>query len=289
MDTQSLLSYLQTAPQPIPHAPTPHAPFLPDLPSPRGSTLYSHHDVPPSAVGVWADFHLAAVLQRFEPLLRKVHLPANPYADSPPQEVYGAEAVRLRVGEYIMPRVRRALRRTFNHLDDATTDAVHAADATDGDGERRGGRAYTRICWQFGAAADGSRELIFGDETADPADRHNRLPGRIKMSTSWARNMSSAEQPSRNRWKFSRGLAQVRYAAYCYGARYGYILTDRELVAFKRVRLGEGRGRGRERLLLAEPVAWSEKGSGEEVRMTVLLGLWYLGMLAAEDGWEMGE
>lgn len=58
-----------------------------------------------------------------------------------------------------------------------------------------------------------------------------------------------------------------------HNARYGYILTNTELVAVKRL---EGGGR----LAVSTPMPWRGGGVGE---LSVLLALWYLGMLAAED------
>ena len=59
-----------------------------------------------------------------------------------------------------------------------------------------------------------------------------------------------------------------------HNAQYGYILTDTELVAVKYL---EGSGR----LAVSTAVPWTRGGVGV---LSVLLALWYLGMLAAEDG-----
>ncbi|KAL2821314.1 hypothetical protein BDW59DRAFT_174282 [Aspergillus cavernicola] len=68
-------------------------------------------------------------------------------------------------------------------------------------------------------------------------------------------------------------LAQVNFYMRQHNARYGYILTNTELVAVKRL---EGSGR----LAVSTAVPWRRGGVGE---LSVLLALWYLGMLAAED------
>lgn len=62
--------------------------------------------------------------------------------------------------------------------------------------------------------------------------------------------------------------------------RYGFLLTNKELVAVKRLdRDGS--------LSLADPIPWGASGTEEQPRMTVLLRLWYLGLLAADDGWQL--
>ncbi|OOF90492.1 hypothetical protein ASPCADRAFT_400776 [Aspergillus carbonarius ITEM 5010] len=69
-------------------------------------------------------------------------------------------------------------------------------------------------------------------------------------------------------------LAQVNFYMRQHNAQYGYILTDTELVAVKYL---EGSGR----LAVSTAVPWTRGGVGV---LSVLLALWYLGMLAAEDG-----
>jgi hypothetical protein len=57
--------------------------------------------------------------------------------------------------------------------------------------------------------------------------------------------------------------------------RYGYILTDRQFVAIKRLdRSGN--------LQVATPVPWTAVTRDCQARMTVLLGLWYSDMLVSE-------
>lgn len=59
-------------------------------------------------------------------------------------------------------------------------------------------------------------------------------------------------------------------------ARYSFILTDSELVAVRRLdRNGN--------LELSNSVPWTATGTVERPSMTVLLGLWYLSMLAAHE------
>lgn len=58
--------------------------------------------------------------------------------------------------------------------------------------------------------------------------------------------------------------------------RYGYVLTDRELVVIrKRNEQGD--------LEVSTPIPWATQGTAANPRLTVLLALWHLGMLAAHD------
>lgn len=50
------------------------------------------------------------------------------------------------------------------------------------------------------------------------------------------------------------------------GARYGFVITDLELVAIRR-RDGDGR------LELSDPIGWESYGNAAQPQLTVLLGL----------------
>ncbi|KKZ67176.1 hypothetical protein EMCG_07121 [[Emmonsia] crescens] len=66
--------------------------------------------------------------------------------------------------------------------------------------------------------------------------------------------------------------------SYRHNARYGFVLTDTELVPIRRL---DANGN----LLVARAIPWEVAGPG---RLTILLGLWYLGMLgAADDDWQL--
>jgi hypothetical protein len=63
-----------------------------------------------------------------------------------------------------------------------------------------------------------------------------------------------------------------------HNARYGFVLTDTELVLIKRL---DADGN----LLVARDIPCEVREPG---RLTILLGLWYLGMLAAaDDDWHL--
>jgi hypothetical protein len=82
--------------------------------------------------------------------------------------------------------------------------------------------------------------------------------------------------------EFRQALSQVNYYYMKqHHARYGYILTDRELVAMQR------RDRNGN-LDLSSRIPWSRQGTAQQPQSTVLLALWYLGMLAATNGGPTG-
>jgi hypothetical protein len=76
-----------------------------------------------------------------------------------------------------------------------------------------------------------------------------------------------------------------------YGTRYGFILTDQELVAIRRVQGQDGKAVKGD-LELSLPIPWKSdkalyepksRSRSQAPRLTVALALWYLGMLAAQD------
>ena len=102
----------------------------------------------------------------------------------------------------------------------------------------------------------------------------NRAPGDIKPSWKWS---SSLRFQANTVHEFKQVLSQVNFYMKQHHARYGYILTDRELVAIRRRdRAGN--------LDLSLRIPWSKQGTAQQPALTVLLALWYLGMLAATNG-----
>lgn len=71
-----------------------------------------------------------------------------------------------------------------------------------------------------------------------------------------------------------------------YGTRYGFILTDQELVAIRRVQGQDGKA-VKGGLQLSHPIPWKSdkapyepksRSRSQAPRLTVALALWYLGM-----------
>ncbi|RAH86023.1 hypothetical protein BO86DRAFT_415533 [Aspergillus japonicus CBS 114.51] len=110
--------------------------------------------------------------------------------------------------------------------------------------------------------------------------RPNRLPGDVKPSYKWNLNMID-DRDEHVQKEFKQILSQVNYYMKQHHTRYGFVITDQELVAIKRLnRDGE--------LQVSDSIPWTDRGTPDQPCMTVLLALWYLGMLAADErGWRL--
>ncbi|KKZ60906.1 hypothetical protein EMCG_00667 [[Emmonsia] crescens] len=105
--------------------------------------------------------------------------------------------------------------------------------------------------------------------------RPNRLPGDVKPSYKWSMGLRNHPTPSK-RTEFKQVLSQVNFYMKQHHACYSFILTNRELVAVRRLdRNGN--------LQLSDSIPWTARGTASQPRLTVLLGLWYLCMLASRD------
>jgi hypothetical protein len=115
----------------------------------------------------------------------------------------------------------------------------------------------------------------FDPNIQPPESRPNRAPGDMKPSWKWTSALRN--DPLRNRRdQFKQALSQINWYMKQHHTQYGYILTDTELVAVRRL----GRNGNIE---LSAPIAWTTHGDAVHPQLTVLLALWYLGMLASED------
>lgn len=72
--------------------------------------------------------------------------------------------------------------------------------------------------------------------------------------------------------QYRQVLSQVNFYMNQHGSRYGFILTDQELLAFRKLN-NDGN------LEIAASVPWSTQGTEDQPLLTILLALWYLGML----------
>ncbi|KAJ5106216.1 hypothetical protein N7456_002891 [Penicillium angulare] len=114
-------------------------------------------------------------------------------------------------------------------------------------------------------------------ELVKGASGPNRLPGGLKSSVKWKSSWGSSEAEEMEKRFYLLELARIHlYMERC-GTRYGFILTDQELVAIKR---DDTSGR----LALSEAIPLTSGGTG---KISVALALWYLGMLAAKSDWKI--
>ncbi|KGY15354.1 hypothetical protein PABG_11655 [Paracoccidioides brasiliensis Pb03] len=101
-----------------------------------------------------------------------------------------------------------------------------------------------------------------------------RAPGDVKPSWKWSTAMAMGS--AQDQTKFRQVLSQVNHYMKQHGSWYDFVLTDNELVTIRRL---DGNGR----LELSMPIFWENRGTAAQLCLTVMLALWYLGMLAAQN------
>ncbi|KUL82064.1 hypothetical protein ZTR_10678 [Talaromyces verruculosus] len=247
--SQTLLQFLSVALPAIPVGGT--APSR-NTTNPR----YGADDI--TSILPWPEFNYVTIIQRYGTILNSKLIRPDPFT-SPPAAIKDEPHLHLRFAELLLPRVRRGLRAGFEQLapellvrrlSPLTFDGGSSADLID----------------QF--RPDTAFIVIGGHAASSP----NRAPGDLKVSWKWQSSMQSSRAAIDQR-EYKQVLAQVNFYMDQHNARHGYILTNTEFVAVKRLD-GEGR------LAVSMAIPWTSGGIGQ---LSVLLALWYLGMLAAED------
>ncbi|KAJ9299692.1 hypothetical protein DTO271G3_2576 [Paecilomyces variotii] len=253
-NTVPLMVYLQNALPAIPTNPPPHPGRN------TTDTAYQARDI--REIAVWHGFNLQTIMHRYGNILGQTHLPPDPLPNSPPRAITARSVLRGRIWEYVFPRVRRGLRAAFNTL--TATNQMNG---------------LTSVSFHVGEAAK-----IIEDYTPDTAyfalalpagTSWNRAPGDIKPSWQWSTALANHPMAG-YRTEFRQALSQVNWYMKQHNSRYGFILTNEELVVIRRL---DNHGN----LELAPPIPFTAGGTVAQPRMTVLLALWYLGMLAAQD------
>ncbi|OJD24728.1 hypothetical protein ACJ73_03907 [Blastomyces percursus] len=254
-NNQTLLNYLMVAP---PSLPTQNTNKTPNTTNPN----YSWGDI--NSVGQWPEFTYTHIMHHYGTLLQQVQIASEPMPNSTPQPINTEPMFALHFNTYIQSRLRRALRVGFQrlapqlanlHLTPITVDIGDAATIID---NYRPDIAFFRA----GSALNSSP---------------NRCPGDLKVSWKWGSGYRTSLVPG-DRREFLQVLSQVNYYMGQHRTRYGFVLSDTELVPIKRL---DENGN----LLVAQAIPWEAKGPG---RLTILLGLWYLGMLGvADNDWRL--
>ncbi|RAL14145.1 uncharacterized protein BO97DRAFT_21539 [Aspergillus homomorphus CBS 101889] len=249
MDNQSLLQYLSIA--------------LPTIPlrrvAPSTNTTNPYYDAADiSQVIDWPDFNYATIIQRYGGILNAKQIAADPFS-SPPAAIWDQPHFRSRFAELLLPRVRRALRAGFEELAPQLEQLGPVPVTFDGGSSA----AYVD---QF---PPDTAFVALGGIYAESA---NRAPGDLEVSGNWRSDYRFSPDPSDQR-QYKQVLSQVNYHMDQHNARHGFVLTNAELVAVKRL---DTNGR----LAVSVSIAWTAGGHGQ---LTVLMGMWYLGMLAAEE------
>lgn len=250
----TLMSYLQYGPARLPLLPPPRIKSLSSV-----DMTYSHSFI--ESLSPWSNFNIHTVMQQYGPLLDAVTIENEYVPNSPPGTVNSQNVLRSHLAECIHPRIRRSLRAAFQHkaqfpaLQDLTTLSFSVGQSAMRLGKLRPDFAYF-------------------DPTRNAAIASNRAPGLIKPSWEWKSAMVRGCGDDMKQYK--QVLSEVIYHMRQHETRYGFILTDQELVVLKRVDAEWN-------LEAAAPVPWTTAGTSGAPRLTVCLALWYLGMLAAHD------
>lgn len=253
-NTQTLLNYLAVAP---PGLSTQETNKTPNTTNDR----YSWRDI--NSVGYWAELTYAHIIHRYGHLLQ-VQIASEPMPNSPAQPINTEPMFAVRFTTYIQSRLRRALRTSFQQLTPQIANLQLTPITIDiGDG--------ARIIDNF------RPDIAFFQAGSTLNTSPNRCPGDLKVSWKWGSNWCTASAPE-DRREYKQVLSQVNFYMKQHKARYGFILTDAELVPIKRLNSNGD-------LLVAQAIPWEARGPG---RLTILLGLWYLGMLgAADNDWRL--
>lgn len=230
--------------------------------NPGGNTTNSAYEADDiQDVRHWTQFNITSVRQRYQNVLTATTLPLDPFPTSPPHGINSETGVRARIIETVNPRVRRGLRAIFNQL--------HTTGQLDG---------LTPLSLDIGEAAttpNGFKpDIAYFVVGLAVGAGSNRAPGDVKPGYKW--NTGMATEPGIREVQFRQALSQVNWYMRQHRTRYGFIITNLELVAIRRL---DDHGN----LELSAPIPWENQGTVQQPRLTVLMALWYLGMLAAQD------
>ncbi|OOF98428.1 hypothetical protein ASPCADRAFT_205663, partial [Aspergillus carbonarius ITEM 5010] len=102
-------------------------------------------------------------------------------------------------------------------------------------------------------------DIAYFMETLSSGNGPNRAPGDVKPSWKWSTALAAHPRLSM-RTEYRQALSQVNYYMEQHGSRYGFLLTDRELVVFRRV---DDDGN----LELAPAIPWVRGGTDEEPQL----------------------
>ncbi|KAK2812053.1 hypothetical protein FQN50_001763 [Emmonsiellopsis sp. PD_5] len=242
-ELEPLLDYLMLAPPHFPPASTTRTPNT-------TSDAYSWKNI--TSVGHWPEFTCSQIMQHYGTLLQSAQIASQPMPDTPLQPVKTEVDLACRYYAYLHPRLRRALRAAFHHLVPQLANLHLTPLAIDG------GKELT--------------DILFFDAVGMPDTSPSRCVGIIKVSWKWGSDWGTSEVEEK-RIEYRQVLSEIDFYMKRHGARYGFVLTDVELVPLKRL---DEYGN----VLVARAIPWETRGPG---RLTILLGMWYLAMLEADD------
>lgn len=219
----------------------------------------------------WDDFNISTILGKYGNVLENAVIDYDPIPPSPTRVMENEGAVLSEVYENLRPRIGRSLRSGFqfmaenNLMNDRTPMTIDVGDAA---------------CNHPQAKPD----MAFFDFRAAPLSVPNRCPGCIRPAWEYHGDQDILASPPAG---FLEGISDVSADMNRNDTRYGYLITDKGLVAIKRV---DTNGT----LQITSPIPWydPERAASSEPQLTMLLALWYLGMLASlnegPEQWKFG-
>ncbi|OJD18202.1 hypothetical protein AJ78_01760 [Emergomyces pasteurianus Ep9510] len=237
-----------------------HGNFSPEIPAERSPCVTNERaslllrailrtmpmDTPSSGtLPIGSNSTLLSTRQRYGNLLTTTLLPADPFPASPPQTINAENTLK---GWF------QQLHAT-HRLAGLTSVGLDVGEAAVTPGGFKPDTAYYALALAYGTGP-------------------NRAPGDIKPSWKW--NTALRTGYPNQRAEFKQALSQVNYYMNQHKTRYGFLITNLELVAIRRL---DNNGS----LELSTPIPWEAQGTATQPRLTVLLALWYIGMLAAQD------
>ncbi|XWW93993.1 hypothetical protein V2A60_001932 [Cordyceps javanica] len=221
---------------------------------------YSPEDI--THVASWTGFNLCTIEEKFRPVLRDTQIAAEPMPTSVPPVVRNKTDVEAHVADYLRRPMRHALAAGYDQMRSTNTLGHYRIREW---GLQGAARSLGRYTPDYSLVAPGT----------NPRFTANHLPGDARSSLTWRSCWRNHETKSLSN-AYLDALAQVNYYMKRHGTRYAYIITELEFVAIERL---SDKGE----LAVSASIPWDARGSPGNPRLTVMLALWYLGMLASHN------
>ncbi|KAJ5278678.1 hypothetical protein N7478_004050 [Penicillium angulare] len=217
----------------------------------------------------WPEFSYDHIIQEYGSILDTEFKWEDRYFGTQPQRVYpGKDSLRYTLGMDLEFYVKYAFKETFKQLAPELSERDLVPISLEAAYRAEPIKTYSPDLAFMASPLDG--EYLTG------ASGPNRLPGGLKGSLKWKSDWGSSSAGEMEKRFCLLELARIHlYTERC-GTRYGFILTDQELVAIKR---DDTSGR----IALSKAILLTSGGT----ELSVSLDLWYLGMLAAKSDWKV--
>lgn len=216
-------------------------------------------------VGDWPGFNVQTVMRSYWTVLANAQITASPMPRRARYPIHTENVFKTLFSSIgVESHADEALERTFEwYLQNQPLDPDLFSDITFGPGD-------------MAAVIDRYLpDLSFAAASEDHWTRPNRAPGDLKPSFKWSTRLRFHPDPRAQR-EFKQALSQVNFYMNQHRTMYGFICTNEEFVAIKKVNR-------RGHLLISQPIPWAARGSMNAPVMTVLLALWYIGMLTSHN------